>query len=97
MRILTVTTLYPNIEFPNHGVFVENRLRQLVKTGRVAATVVAPVPWFPFGSRVFKTYGDMARIPASELRHGLRVDSSPVCCCAKAGHVCGAISAVSSA
>jgi glycosyltransferase involved in cell wall biosynthesis len=73
MRILTITTLYPNAEAPTHGVFVENRLLQLVKTGRLEATVVAPVPWFPFSSRAFGRYGQMARIPAAETRHGLQV------------------------
>ena len=73
MRILTVTTLYPNAEAQNHGVFVENRLRQLLKSGLVEATVVAPVPWFPFGAGVFGRYGQMARIPVVEKRHGVPV------------------------
>ena len=58
---------------PTHGVFVENRLLQLVKTGQVEATVVAPVPWFPFGSRLFGRYGRMARVPTAETRHGLQI------------------------
>jgi glycosyltransferase involved in cell wall biosynthesis len=74
VRILTITTLYPNAQMPSHGVFVENRLRQLVKTGRLQATVVAPVPWFPFGSSIFGRYGQTTKIPTTEKRHGLRVD-----------------------
>jgi glycosyltransferase involved in cell wall biosynthesis len=54
-------------------VFVENRLRQLVKTGEVEATVVAPVPWFPFTARAFGQYGQMARVLPHEIRHGLSV------------------------
>src|SRR5262245_27616415 len=73
LRILTITTLYPNVQAPTHGVFVENRLRQLVETGRLEATVVAPVPWFPFGARVFGRYGELARVPAAEIRHGVKI------------------------
>jgi glycosyltransferase involved in cell wall biosynthesis len=47
LSLLTFTTLYPNASQPNHGVFVENRLRHLVATGKVHATVLAPVAWFP--------------------------------------------------
>lgn len=74
LRILTFTTLYPNAVRPGHGVFVENRLRQLVADGRVAARVVAPVPWFPFASSRFGAYGGYARVPASETRHGIDID-----------------------
>src|SRR6476619_902247 len=73
MRILTITTLYPNSEAPVHGVFVENRLRKLVDTGRLQAVVVAPVPWFPFVGRSFGHYGRLARVPTTETRHGLPI------------------------
>ena len=33
-RLLTFSTLYPNAAQPNHGVFVENRLRHLVASGK---------------------------------------------------------------
>lgn len=74
MRILTFSTLYPNAARPNHGVFVENRLRHLVATGAVAARVIAPVPWFPFASPRFGEWGRWARAPRQEVRHGLTVD-----------------------
>ncbi len=48
LSLLTFTTLYPNAAQPNHGIFVENRLRHLVATGKARATVLAPVAWFPF-------------------------------------------------
>jgi glycosyltransferase involved in cell wall biosynthesis len=74
VRILTFTTLFPNTADPVHGVFVENRLRHLVASGRVEARVLAPVPWFPFRSKMFGRYGRFARAPRSEQRHGLTVD-----------------------
>lgn len=73
LRVLTLTTLYPNAEKPNHGVFVENRLRQTVARHDVEASVLAPVPYFPFRSEIFGVYGRFARIPIAEERHGLKV------------------------
>lgn len=73
LSLLVFTTLYPNAGKPNHGVFVENRLRHLVATGKARATVLAPVPWFPSTN---PKYGDRARhaaAPVAEQRHGLWV------------------------
>jgi glycosyltransferase involved in cell wall biosynthesis len=72
-RILTFSTLYPNAEMPSHGVFVENRLRQLVGAGRVEARVVAPVAWFPSGDPRFGRFAKLARVPRRETRNGLDV------------------------
>lgn len=66
LRLLTFTTLYPNSAQPNHGVFVENRLRHLIGSGEVHSTVLAPVPWFPGRSQI-------PQPPAVEHRHGLVV------------------------
>ncbi|MGA7259682.1 MAG: glycosyltransferase [Stellaceae bacterium] len=74
MRILTFTTLYPNLLQPQHGIFVETRLRKLVASGVVSARVVAPRPWFPFGSARFGRYAVFARMPGEETRHGLHVE-----------------------
>ena len=58
LRLLTFTTLFPHRGRPNHGIFVENRLRHLVASGEATSTVIAPVPWFPSRSPLF---GDWAR------------------------------------
>ncbi|SUS07385.1 Glycosyl transferase family 1 [uncultured Defluviicoccus sp.] len=73
LRILTFSTLYPNAAQPNHGVFVENRLRHLLETGCVEASVIAPVPWFPSGHRFFGRYAAFAQAPRHEVRHGVAV------------------------
>ncbi|RJG08094.1 glycosyltransferase family 4 protein [Noviherbaspirillum cavernae] len=73
MKILTFTTLFPNAAQPNHGVFVENRLRHLLASGQVEARVVAPVPWFPLKNARFGRYATFARVPAREVRHGIDV------------------------
>jgi len=74
LRILTFTTLYPNAAKPQHGVFVETRLRHLVASGEVVAQVLAPVPYFPFASERFGVYGTFARAPRQEERFGIAID-----------------------
>lgn len=73
LRLLTFSTLYPHSGRPNHGIFVENRLRQLVGTGEAISTVVAPVPWFPSTSRRFGDWARNAEAKRREIRHGLAV------------------------
>jgi glycosyltransferase involved in cell wall biosynthesis len=73
IRVLTFSMLYPNQCQPRHGIFVEQRLRQLVATGEVRARVVAPVPWFPFTGKAFGRYGMYGAIPRRETRHGIEI------------------------
>ncbi|PSU35581.1 glycosyltransferase family 4 protein [Photobacterium lutimaris] len=74
MKLLTITTLYPNAADPKHGIFVENRLRQLRHHHPdVECTVIAPVPWFPFRHRVFGQYAQFASVPRVEQRYGIKV------------------------
>ena len=73
IRLLVFTSLYPNAAQPRHGVFVEERLRHLVDSGRIAATVIAPVPWFPFPNPMFGAYATFASVPAKEERYGIRI------------------------
>lgn len=65
IRLLTFTNLYPSEARPRHGIFVEQRLRRLVETGRVSASVVVPAPLAPWKP------GDA--LPASAERHGIAV------------------------
>jgi glycosyltransferase involved in cell wall biosynthesis len=67
------TTLYPHASQPQHGVFVENRLRQLVGRGNITSRVVAPIPYFPFRSTIFGPHSAFARAPKVETRHGLDI------------------------
>jgi glycosyltransferase involved in cell wall biosynthesis len=68
---LTFTTLYPNSRQPNHGIFVENRLRHLIASGEAVSTVIAPVPYFPSRSRLFGHWSHYAGIPLREERHAI--------------------------
>ena len=72
-RVLVFSTLYPNAAQPNHGVFVDNRLRETLALGGLEATVVAPVPFFPFKQKAFGAYSTFARVPRHEKRRDLDV------------------------
>jgi glycosyltransferase involved in cell wall biosynthesis len=73
MKLLTFSTLFPNVVKPNHGIFVETRLRYLLASGKVESKVVAPVPWFPSTNEFFGDYAAFARVPRAEVRHGIEV------------------------
>jgi len=66
MRILSITSLFPNSKEPNKGIFVLNRLKALSKYAEVE--VVAPIPWFPFVKTNRKR-----EIPFKENIEGLKV------------------------
>ena len=72
-EILVITTLYPNSAQERHGIFVETRLRHLLATGEISATVVAPVPWVPFRSALFSGYEGYREIPSQTVRNGITV------------------------
>ena len=73
VRTLLFSTLYPSAERPTHGIFVETRLRELLKTGEVQTRVVAPVPWFPSKHERWGDFARLARTSRNELRHGIEV------------------------
>ena len=73
MKVLLFSSLYPSAVRPIHGIFVETRLRELLKTGQVQAKVVAPVPWFPFEAKRFGEYAQFAATPRFEARNGVEV------------------------
>jgi teichuronic acid biosynthesis glycosyltransferase TuaC len=73
IRLLTLTTLYPHPGRPNHGIFVENRLRHLLAGGEASSVVIAPVPWFPSRSARFGDWAVNARAPLAESRHGIAI------------------------
>jgi glycosyltransferase involved in cell wall biosynthesis len=74
MKLLTFSTLFPNTQQPNHGLFVETRLRYLVASGEVESRVVAPVPWFPLAHQHFGQYARYAAVPSRAQRHRLQIE-----------------------
>lgn len=53
IKTLLFSTLHPSTVRPIHGIFVETRLHELLKTGQVQTKVIAPVPWFPLKGKPF--------------------------------------------
>jgi glycosyltransferase involved in cell wall biosynthesis len=91
LRILTFTTLFPSASRPRHGIFVEQRLRQLMRTGEVQARVVAPVPWFPLSHPRYGKYAAFARTPHREERHGIAIAHPRYPVIPKIGDSCAAL------
>ena len=73
VRTLLFSTLYPSSARPLHGIFVETRLRELLRQPGVQARVVAPVPWFWSTDARHGKHAVMARTPARETRNGIDV------------------------
>ncbi len=73
LKVLTFSTLFPSSVRPGHGIFVETRLRELLKSGEVESRVVAPVPWFPSTNPRWGDYAKFAATPAREQRNGIDV------------------------
>jgi len=73
IRLLTFSSLFPHEGRPNHGIFVENRLRHLLASNEITSTVLAPVPWFPSRSSRFGDWALNAVAPARETRHGISI------------------------
>ena len=75
LRVLTFTSLYPSTARPRHGIFVETRLRHLLRHADVDVRVVAPVPWFPLRGAAFGRYGEFAATPRRSRREpGIHVE-----------------------
>lgn len=77
MNVLVFTSLFPNSEQPNLGIFVKHRIAALARSPHLSLRVVAPVPYFPRSwpaSIVPRRWQRMAQIKERELIEGLSVD-----------------------
>jgi teichuronic acid biosynthesis glycosyltransferase TuaC len=72
LRVLTLSTLYPDASRPNFGPFVELQTRGLAAHPDVELRVVAPIGIPPLG-RFHPRYAALAAIPTAETRNGLTV------------------------
>ena len=73
IKVLTFTTLYPNAKQPSHGIFVENRLVNLIGRTDIDATVIAPVVYVPAIDGMPHRYRVLSDVPLLEQRRGLMV------------------------
>jgi len=65
MKLLTFTSLFPNHNDPEHGIFVYQRLAHFARRAGNSVHVVAPVPWAPPVVSPAR-YGRTRSIPARE-------------------------------
>lgn len=70
LRVLLFSSLFPSVARPRHGIFVETRLRHLLRDGGIDARVIAPVPWFPSQAAIFGRYARLAATPRRATREG---------------------------
>lgn len=68
MRVLVLSSVFPNSKQPALGVFVRERMKHVAKECDVV--VVAPVPWFPFTSFLRPQWTGISPV---EEQDGLRV------------------------
>lgn len=69
MKILVLTSVFPNCEQPTLGVFVRERMFRVAR--QCELKVVAPVPWFPFIG--FLKPGYRPLVPFREVQDGIEV------------------------
>lgn len=73
MEILTLTTLYPNLLQPRHGIFVKNRLSAMDAIDGFRRKVIAPVPHFPMMGMLSGRYRLYEQMPFHEVQGNIDV------------------------
>lgn len=73
LRVLTLSTLFPDISRPNFGVFVERQTRELASRADTDVTIIAPVGLPPFGLARMARYAALRALPAEERWRDLTV------------------------
>lgn len=73
MRILSISTLFPNSVRPSFGVFVGNQMRAVTARGDVDLTMVSPVGIPPWPLSMRPPYARLREVPVVSDAVGLRV------------------------
>ena len=71
LRVLSISTLYPNDQTPNFGVFVERQMQAVARLGAVDLTLVNPLGIPPFPLSLHPRYRALRQLPREELRGGV--------------------------
>jgi len=69
MKVLVLTTVFPNCKQPTLGTFIRERMFRVAKECELK--VVAPVPWFPFARYLKTNYRPL--VPRNEIQQGIEV------------------------
>ena len=78
LRVLTISTLFPNAARPTFGVFVENQTLALAAREGVEVRVVNPLGRPPFPLDLHPHYRPLRHLPAEEQWKGVRVARPPM-------------------
>lgn len=73
LRVLTLSSLFPDQTRPNFGVFVERQMLGLAAAEDVAVRVVAPIGMPPWPVRLHRQYRSFAGVPVAETWKGMQV------------------------
>lgn len=73
LRVLSLSTLYPNDDAPGFGVFVERQMQAVAKRGDVDLVMVNPLGMPPFPADLYPRYRALAALPFAEDRKGVHV------------------------
>ncbi len=73
MRVLSLSTLYPNDHTPNFGVFVERQMQAVMRRGDVDLVLVNPIGLPPFPLSLHPRYAPLRAVAAREERGGVPV------------------------
>jgi teichuronic acid biosynthesis glycosyltransferase TuaC len=71
VKVLVFTALFPNNVWPNHGIFVKQRMAKVAQIGGCEVRVIAPVPYHP-PIRVGKRWGH-SQVAREEVIDGIQV------------------------
>lgn len=73
LRVLSITTLFPDAARPNFGLFVEKSLRAVAAQPGIDLTIVAPIGLPPFPLSLHKRYRALRNLPQREQWNGLTI------------------------
>jgi len=73
LRVLSLSTLYPNDHTPNFGVFVERQMQAVAARGDVQLTLINPIGLPPFPLSLHPRYRALRGVAAVEQRGGVPV------------------------
>lgn len=73
LRVLSLSTLYPNDQNPAFGVFVERQMQAVAKHREIDLTVINPLGRPPFPLALHSRYRPLRSLAESEMRGGVRV------------------------
>ena len=73
LRVLSISTIYPNDHTPNFGVFVERQMQAVMRRGDVDLTLINPIGLPPFPLSLHPRYAPLRGVARQEQRGGVAV------------------------